>query len=310
MNGIRTVAIVGTGVIGAGWAARLVFHGIDVVAFDPAPGAEARLRDAIDRAWPAMQRLASSERKRGALRFAGRLEEACAAVDLVQESAPEREDLKRDLLAWIDAAAPPEVVVASSSSGLLPSRLQTECRHPARVVVGHPFNPVYLLPLVEVVGGERTDPAVIERAIAFYAAIGMEPLHVRGEIEGYISDRLQEALWREALHLIADGMATSEEIDAAITRGPGLRWAFMGVCLTFHLAGGEGGMRHMLEQFGPALQLPWTRLEAPPLSDALTERLIEGTKAQAAGRSVRDLERRRDDALVAILQALRGQQAA
>jgi len=302
---VRRVAVIGTGVIGAGWAARFLAHGLEVWAFDPAPGAEARLREALDRAWPALAALGlPPEVRRGRLRFAGSLAEACAGAELIQEAAPEREALKQALLAEIDAHAAPEALVASSSSGLLPSRLQARCAHPGRVLVGHPFNPVYLLPLVEVVGGEATARPALERAIAFYRACGMHPLEVRREVEGYLSDRLQEALWRENLHLVNDGVASPEELDAAIVYGPGLRWAFMGVNLTFHLAGGEAGMRHMLEQFGPALELPWTRLEAPELTPELAERLVAGGERLAAGRSIAELERLRDQCLVAILKAL------
>jgi carnitine 3-dehydrogenase len=304
---VRKVAVIGTGVIGAGWATRCLAHGLDVVAWDPGPGAEARLRAAVDNAWPAVAKLGlwpGADRAR--LGIAATLEEACAGADFVQESAPEREDLKRRLLAEIDAAVPDHVVIASSSSGLLPSRIQADCRHPGRVVIGHPFNPVYLLPLVEVLGGRQSDHEAVRRAMAFYREIGMHALEVRNEIDGYLSDRLQEAVWREILHLVNDGVASTNEIDDAISYGPGLRWAIMGTCLTFHLAGGEGGMHHMLEQFGPALKLPWTKLEAPELNAALVERMVEGTKLQAAGRSVKELERLRDDCLIAIMQALRG----
>ena len=292
---VRRAAVVGTGVIGAGWAANFLARGLDVVANDPHPEAEARLRAAVENAWPALERVglapgASLDR----LSFAASLEAAVEGADFVQESAPEREGLKTDLMARIDAAAGPDVVIASSSSGLLPSRIQAAAERPGRILIGHPFNPVYLLPLVEVLGGDQTDAAAIEWAMAFYAAIGKKPLKVRREIPGYISDRLQEAIWREALHLVADGVATTDEIDAAITGGPGLRWAFMGPCLTFHLAGGDAGMAHMLEQFGPALKLPWTTLEAPELTPELTQRMVEGTAVQAGGRPVKDWERDRD----------------
>lgn len=302
---IRRVCLVGAGVIGSGWAARYLARGLDVVATDPAPDAERRLRAGVATAWPALQRVglvagASQER----LRFVADLAEAVAGADFVQENAPEREDLKKDLLARIDAVAPPEVIIASSSSGLLPTRLQAECRHPQRILIGHPFNPVYLLPLVEVVGGAQTAPAVIERALDFYRAVGMRPLRVRREIVGYLSDRLQEALWRENLHLVAEGVATTEELDDAIVYGPGLRWALMGTNLTFHLAGGEAGMAHMLRQFGPALRLPWTKLQAPELTNELVTRMVEGTTLQAAGRSIRELEQRRDDFLVRLLELL------
>ena len=302
----RCLGVVGSGVIGAGWAARALARGLDVIAWDPAPGAEQRLRAQVDNAWPALTKLGlAAGAHRSRLLFSADLQELCARADFIQESAPENEALKRDLHARITAAAPREVIVASSSSGLLPSRIQSESRHPERVLIGHPFNPVYILPLVEVLGGKRTDAGCIEHAASFYRGIGMHPLHVRTEIEGYISDRLQEALWREALHMVADGVASTGEIDDAIIYGPGLRWAFMGTCLTFHLAGGEAGMRHMLEQFGPALQLPWTRLEAPELNDALIDAMVEGTRAQAAGRSIAELERLRDNCLIGIMRSLR-----
>ncbi len=299
---IRRVCVVGTGVIGSGWAARCLANGLDVVATDPGPDAEAGLRANVRNAWPALERVGlakgASEQR---LHFVGNLEHALEGADFVQENAPEREDLKRELHARIDAALPAEVLIASSSSGLLPSRIQADCTHPGRVLIGHPFNPVYLLPLVELVPGAKTDPAALDAAQAFYASIGMHPLRVRKEIEGYISDRLQEAIWREALHMVAEGVATTGEIDAAITEGPGLRWALMGPCLTFHLAGGEAGMRHMLEQFGPALELPWTKCPAPKLTAELTDRMVEGTLEQAANRSIKALERRRDDFLIELL---------
>lgn len=306
MTDIRRVAVVGTGVIGAGWVTRFLARSLDVIACDPAPGAEDRLKEAIARAWPAMVKSGLALRDMPpAIEFTADLDAACAGVDWVQENAPENEDLKRGLLARIDAAAPASAIIASSSSGLLPTRIQADCGHPERIVIGHPFNPVYLLPLVEVLGGARTDPDAVDRAIAFYASTGMRPLKVRREIEGYISDRLQEALWREALHMVADGVATTEEIDAAVIYGPGLRWAIMGTCLTFHLAGGKAGMRHMLEQFGPALELPWTKLKAPELTETLIDRMVEGTQAQADGRSIEELEQLRDDCLIGIMEVLK-----
>ncbi len=302
---IRTLGVIGTGVIGAGWAARALAHGLDVVAWDPTPAWQGRLADAVGNAWPALERLGlfpggSLDR----LRCADSLDAACRAADFIQECAPERLELKQDLHERIDALAPPEVIVASSTSGLLPTDLQSRCRHPERLVVGHPFNPVYLLPLVEVLGGARTSSASIDRAMAFYRDLGMHPLRVRKEIEGFLSDRLQEALWRELLHLVNDGVATTEELDAAIVYGPGLRWAFMGSCLSYHLAGGDTGMEDFLEQFGPTLELPWTRLPAPELGDELIARMTEGTRRQAGGRTVKELERLRDDCLIAIMQAL------
>ena len=304
-NTIKTIGIVGTGVIGAGWAARCLARGMEVIACDPGADAESQLRQKIDNAEPAMAKLdLQTDDMHQRLQFTEDLGELCNAVDFVQESAPENEDLKRKLHARLDAATPQHVVIASSSSGLLPTRIQSDCRHPERVVIGHPFNPVYLLPLVEVLGGDRTSNESIDTAIDFYRRVDMHPLRVRTEVPGYISDRLQEALWREALHMISEGTATTEEIDDAIIYGPGLRWAFMGTCLTFHLAGGDAGMRHMLEQFGPALKLPWTKLEAPDLTEQLVDRMVSGTQAQASGRSVKELERLRDDCLIAIMQAL------
>ncbi len=305
MGEIKTVGVVGTGVIGAGWSARFLARGLTVIASDPAPDAEQKLRDKVGNAEPALSRLGfKTDGMQQRLTFTADLTHLCSSADFIQESAPENEDLKRRLHAALDKAAAEQVIIASSSSGLLPSRIQADCQHPERIVVGHPFNPVYLLPLVEVLGGEKTSSACITQAVDFYQELGMHPLRVRSEVPGYISDRLQEALWREALHMVAEGVATTEEIDDAIIYGPGLRWAFMGTCLTFHLAGGDVGMRHMLEQFGPALKLPWTKLKAPELTGELIDRMVTGTQDQAAGRSVAELERLRDNCLIAIMQAL------
>jgi carnitine 3-dehydrogenase len=307
---IRRVAIVGTGVIGSGWAARCLAHGLDVVAWDPAPDAEKQLRDNVANAWPALERIglaAGADRKR--LAFVPALADAVKDADFVQESAPENEGLKRKIHAMIDGAARPDVVVASSSSGLLPTNIQADCKMPERMLIGHPFNPVYLLPLVEVLGGKRTTATSIDRAMRFYERISMRPLKVRTEVPGYISDRLQEALWREALHMVAEGVATTAEIDDAIRFGPGLRWSFMGTCLIFHMAGGDQGMRHMLAQFGPALKLPWTKLVAPELTDELLDRMVSGTERQAGGKSVKALERYRDDALISVMETLKAVKA-
>ena len=299
---VRTFAIIGTGVIGAGWAARALAHGLDVVAWDPSPTAEASLRAAIAHAWPVLEKTGLAPgASQARLTFAASVEAAVTNADFIQENAPEREELKRGLLAQIDAAAPAHAIIASSTSGLLPTSLQGLCAHPERIVVGHPFNPVYLLPLVEIVGGAKTSSDTIERAKAFYQSISMRPLHVKREIEGFVADRLMEALWREALWLVNDGIATTEEIDAAVVYGCGLRWSLMGTFLTFHLAWGDAGMRHMLHQFGPALKLPWTKLVAPELTEDLIEKVVEGCEHQAAGRSVKALEKRRDDLLIDLL---------
>jgi carnitine 3-dehydrogenase len=299
------VALIGGGVIGAGWAARLVLNGIDVTLSDPDPEVERKVGEVLANAERAYRKLTMAPLgRRGNLTFTRDLEAAVAEADLIQESAPEREELKIPLLARIDRACRPDVVVASSTSGLLPSRLQSGMAHPERFTVGHPFNPVYLLPLVEICGGERTSGETKERAAAFYRSIGMQPLMLRREIDGFIADRLMEALWREALHLVNDDVATAEEIDDAVRYGCGLRWAAMGTFLVYRIAGGEQGMRHFMAQFGPALKLPWTRLEAPELTDGLLEKIVAQSDAQAGGRSIRELERLRDDCLVSVMQGL------
>ena len=305
------VALVGGGVIGGGWAGRLVENGVDVVVYDPHPETERRVREVLLNAERAWKRLTLAPRIRGSVQFAFSLEAAVREADIVQESTPEDESLKRRLLAEIGEHTSPETMVCSSTSGLLPSRLQADMPHPERFVVGHPFNPVYLLPLVEVVPGERTSAETVERAVAFYSSVGMKPLRIGAEIEGFVADRLLEALWREALWLVEDGVATVTEIDDAIRYGPGLRWAQMGTFMTYRIAGGEDGMQHFLAQFGPALKWPWTKLiDVPELTDELVERISTQSDAQADGLSVRELERLRDDNLVALLQALRARRYA
>lgn len=299
----KQLSVIGTGVIGNGWIARALAQGWDVVAFDPAKGAEARTRAFVKSAWPSLEKRGLAESADPArLTFVGSLEMAVEGADLIQENVPERLELKRDILAKLDAAAAPGAIIGSSTSGFKPSDLQRDClKAPGRVIVAHPFNPVYLLPLVELVGGEATSAEHTDIAQKLYQSLAMRPLIVRREIEGHIADRLMEALWREALHLVNDGVATTEEIDAAVVYGCGLRWSLMGTFLTFHLAGGEPGMRHMLEQFGPALKLPWTKLKAPELTDELIDKVVEGCEFQAAGRPVAELDRRRDDFLVELL---------
>jgi carnitine 3-dehydrogenase len=309
MREVRACAVIGGGVIGAGWAARMLLNGLDVIVHDPAPDIERSVSEVVANAERALERLGrGTRRRRGTLSFAGSIAAAVRGADFVQESTPEREDLKRTLLREVDAHAPAEALVASSTSGLLPTRLQTAMRRPERMLVGHPFNPVYLLPLVEVCGGAATSPNAVERASAFYRGIGMKPLHVRKEIDGFIADRLLEALWREALWLVHDGVATTGEIDDSIRYGAGLRWSFMGTFLIYRLAGGEAGMRHFLAQFGPALKLPWTKLtDVPELTGAFIDEIARQSDLQADGFDLRALERKRDDCLVAVLQALRSQ---
>jgi carnitine 3-dehydrogenase len=305
---IRKAGLVGGGVIGAGWAARFLLNGIDVAIYDPDPEIGRKVETVLAgarRAWTKL--IPGGMPAEGQFRLASSVEDAVTDADFVQESLPEREDLKIEILARIDAATRPDVVIGSSTSGLLPTRLQSAMVHPERLVVGHPFNPVYLLPLVEICGGAKTSDDTKTRAAAFYTSLGMHPLHVRKEIDGFIADRLLEALWREALWLVNDGIATTEEIDDAVRFGAGLRWSFMGTFLIYRMAGGEAGMRHFLAQFGPALKLPWTKLEAPELTEDLIDRVSEQSDDQAAGTSIRELERTRDDALVAVLTGLRGQ---
>jgi carnitine 3-dehydrogenase len=304
---IRTIGLLGGGVIGGGWAARFLLNGYDVVLHDPDPEAPRRVEEQLENARRALAALTLAPLPaEGRLTFAGDLEEAAAGADFIQESAPERLELKQTLLAAADRAAPPDVVIASSTSGLRPSLLQREMERPERLTVGHPFNPVYLLPLVELCGGERTSTETLDRAAELYRAVGMRPLLLRHEIDGFVADRLLEALWREALWLVEDGVATVDEIDDAIRFGPGLRWSVMGTFLLYRIAGGEEGVRHFMRQFGPALQWPWTKLtDVPELTEELLAKLELQSDAQADGRSIRELERLRDDCLVGVLQALR-----
>jgi len=299
------VACVGTGVIGAGWVAHFLARGLDVAAWDPAPDFAARLHRLVDAAWPALDRLglapgASIDR----LTVCPTLVEAVTDADFVQESAPEVLGLKLELLAELGGATSPDVVVASSTSGFAMTEMQRACATPGRLVVGHPFNPPYLIPLVEVVGGEQTLPWAVEWAAQFYTATGKRVLSMDHEVPGFVANRLQEAVWREALHMVAAGDATVEQIDLAMTEGPGPRWAFMGPCLTFHLAGGEGGMAHMLDHFGPSLAAPWTRLSAPELTPALRQQMVAGTAAEAGDRTFAELIVERDRNLTAVLRAL------
>jgi carnitine 3-dehydrogenase len=306
MRKVKTLGLLGTGVIGGGWAARALHFGIDVIAADVKPEMEEWIRGAVANAEPALARLTFAPLPpKGKLSFTTDLAVMARQADFIQENIPEQLALKQRMLAEVSRHAAADVIIASSTSGLTPTDLQRDMVAPERFCVAHPFNPVYLLPLVELVGGQKTVQSTIDAAAKFFTFIGMHPLHVRREVPGHLTDRLQEALWREILHLVNDGVATTGELDESIIYGPGLRWAAMGTNLIYHLAGGESGMRHMLAQFGPCLKWPWTKLEAPELTDTLIDRMVEGTQAQAAGRSIRELERLRDDYLVAIQQVLR-----
>jgi carnitine 3-dehydrogenase len=305
--GVGAAAVIGCGVIGAGWAARLRIRGVHVRAFDPSPQAEQILDDVFDNALAAWRQLdlEPAPGAIGALTMCDSIEAACAGAELVVESVPERLELKHATLAAIDAATEASAIIASSTSGFMPSVLAEPLVHPERLVVGHPFNPVYLLPLVEVVAGQKTSDDVTQRAIAIYTALGMHPLRVRAEIDAHIADRLLEAVWREALWLVNDGVATTEEIDDAIRYGFGLRWAQMGLFETYRIAGGLGGMRHFISQFGECLTWPWTKLmDTPELTDELIDTIATQSDAQSGGYDVRQLERIRDTNLAAILRAL------
>ena len=306
MRDVKTLGLLGTGVIGGGWAARALHFGVDVLAADVKPEMEVWIRGAVENAEPALAKLTFAPLPpKGKLSFTTDVREMARAADFIQENIPEQLPLKQRVLAEVSRHAAPDVIIASSTSGLMPTDLQRDMVAPERFLVAHPFNPVYLLPLVELVPGAKTSSAAVEASARFFTYIGMHALKVRREIPGHLTDRLQEAMWREILHMVNDGVATTGELDESIIYGPGLRWAAMGMNLIYHLAGGETGMRHMLAQFGPALKWPWTKLEAPELTDQLIDRMVEGTQDQAAGRSIRELERLRDNYLVAIQQVLR-----
>jgi carnitine 3-dehydrogenase len=306
MRDVKTLGLLGTGVIGGGWAARALHFGIDVIAADVKPEMEGWIRGAVENAEPALSKLTFAPLPRkGKLSFTTDAREMAKAADYIQENIPEQLALKQRMLAEVSRHAAPDVIIASSTSGLMPTDLQRDMVAPERFLVAHPFNPVYLLPLVELVPGKKTSPEAIEASAKFCTYIGMHALRVRREVPGHLTDRLQEAMWREILHMVNEDVATTGELDESIIYGPGLRWAAMGMNLIYHLAGGETGMRHMLAQFGPALKWPWTKLEAPELTDQLIDRMVEGTQEQAAGRSIRELERLRDNYLVAIQQVLR-----
>ncbi|MDL9999287.1 3-hydroxyacyl-CoA dehydrogenase NAD-binding domain-containing protein [Variovorax sp. J22P240] len=299
---VKRVAVVATGVIGASWAAYFLARGLDVDATDPSPGAEARLRAAVAQHWPTMERFglaegASVER----LHFHDRLEDAVAAADFVQENGPERIDIKIELFRRMDAAAAPRTLLASSSSGLAITGVQSACRHPEGVVLGHPFNPPHLIPLVEVVGGEHTSADTIERTMAFYSAIGKRPIHVKREVKGHIANRLQAALWREAFHLVDQGVASVADIDTAIAHGPGLRWALMGPFMNLHLSGGAGGIAHVLDHLGGPIEDWWRDLGAPTMTAELKQRVVEGVAAELGARRIGELESTRDTLLLNLI---------
>ena len=307
INAIKKAAIIGGGVIGGGWAARFLLNGMDVIVYDPSDTAEKALNEMLSNAKRAYAKLTMAPPvKPGTLEFVDSIEKAVNDTPFIQESAPENPDLKRSILNEIAEFAPESALICSSTSGIKPTLLQTEMKRPERFMVGHPFNPVYLLPLVEICGGEKTSTESKQHAAEFYRQIGMKPLILRKEIDAFIADRLLEAVWREGLWLIRDDVATTEELDDAIRFGFGLRWAQMGLFETYRVAGGEAGMRHFISQFGPTLSWPWTKLmDVPELNEELIEKIVTQSDAQSGKYTIRELERIRDDNLVAIMQGLK-----
>ena len=300
-----TIAVIGTGVIGTGWIIRFLFNKKKVKVFDPSKKQKKFLLNEIKRTSKALERFyAKKINLEKQLFFCNSVQEAVKNVGLIQENAPENEKLKTKVIKDISLSAPKSAIIASSSSGLLPSKIQAQAQNPERVLIAHPFNPVYLLPLVELVPGKKTTKANILKANRFYSKIGMKTLTLKKELPGYLSDRLQESMWRESLHIINEGYASTKDLDDAIIYGPGLRWSLMGTFLTFHLAGGESGMKHMLEQFGPALKLPWTKLKAPKLTDNLKKKIIQGPKIQSKYKSIKNLSNLRDNFLIDLQKLL------
>ena len=304
-SSINNIAVIGIGVIGTGWIIRFLYNKKKIKVYDPNVEQKKNLLKEIKRVEPALKKIYKKKINLSKqLEFSKSLKDAVENVDLIQENAPENENLKKNLIKEISEYSKTNSIIASSSSGLLPSKIQSKCKNPKRLIIAHPFNPVYLLPLVELVAGKKTDKKFINKANIFYSNIGMKTLILKKELPGYLSDRLQESMWRESLHIINEGYATTQDLDDAIIYGPGLRWSLMGTFLTFHLAGGKMGMAHMLEQFGPALKLPWTKLKAPKLNQKLRKRIIDGTKVQAKNRSIENLSNLRDNFLIDLQKLL------
>src|SRR5467141_1880861 len=310
---VRNVAIVGTGVIGASWAALYLALGLNRGVTDPGPNAETNLRRYIDAAWEDLTALGISPNgSRDHLRFTLDLKEAVAEADLVQENGPERKDFKVKLFADMDAATPKDSIIASSSSGLTMSVMQSACKYPERCVIGHPFNPPHMVPLVEVVAGAKTSPETVERAISFYTSIGKRAIHVRKEVVGHVANRLQAALYREVVHLIEQGVLDVADSDAAVCWGPGLRWGVMGPNLLFHLAGGEGGIHHFMDHLSGPVASWWKDLGTiTEFSPEVKQTIIDGVQKEAANRSVDELNRERDAMLLELLATrAKGEKAA
>ena len=304
-SSIDNIAVIGIGVIGTGWIIRFLYNQKKIKVYDPNIEQKKNLLKEIKRVEPTLKKIYKKKiNLLKQLEFSKSLKDAVENADLIQENAPENENLKKNLIKEISEHSKINSIIASSSSGLLPSKIQSKCKNPKRLIIAHPFNPVYLLPLVELVAGKKTDKKFINKANIFYSNIGMKTLILKKELPGYLSDRLQESMWRESLHIINEGYASTQDLDDAIIYGPGLRWSLMGTFLTFHLAGGKMGMAHMLEQFGPALKLPWTKLKAPILNNKLKNKIINGTKKQSKNRSVENLSNLRDNFLIDLQKLL------
>jgi 3-hydroxyacyl-CoA dehydrogenase len=302
---IRKIAVIGTGAIGASWTTLFLSKGLDVIATDIAPDAEGKLRQFVEQAWPAMEELGLAPgADKGRLSFTPHLQEALQGVDLVQENGPERIDFKLSLYETIDAALPPDVPIVSSSSGLMMSDIQAGCkRHPERCVIGHPFNPPHLIPLVEIVGGQRTSEQTIQQVTEFFQALGKRTVRLHKEVPGHVANRLASALFREIVYLVSEGVISVKDADTAVCWGPGLRWGVMGPSLLYHLGGGAGGIEHFFDQFTGPMQAWWKVLGNPTITPEIRQQMIAGVKAEADGRSLEELASQRDAALIALLKS-------
>jgi 3-hydroxyacyl-CoA dehydrogenase len=300
---IRRIAIVGTGVIGASWAAQYLARGFDVVATDPAPNAEANLREYVDEAWKDLTTIGLSQgASRDRLTFTTDMKEALSKADLVQENGPERPDFKIKLFAAMDDATPVDSIIASSSSGITPSVMQSKCQHPERILVGHPFNPPHIIPLVEVVGGTKTSPEAIQQALAFYASIGKKPIHLKKELPGHVGNRLQAALYKEIMYLIQHEVLSVEDADVAVSYGPGPRWGVMGPSLQWHLGGGAGGIKHFMDHLMDPLVAMINTLGTPDVTPELKQRIVEGVSREAGKRPVAELAQQENELLIGLLR--------
>src|SRR6516162_3573750 len=304
---IRRLAIIGTGVIGASWASLFLAKGLQVVATDPAPNAEASLRKFVDTAWPALKRLGlSAGASQSNLKFTADLTQAVTGVDLVQENGPERIDFKQKLYGQLDELLAPEVIIASSSSGLTMSEIQKGAKtHPERCVIAHPFNPPHLIPLTEIVGGAKTSEATIQRVEEFYTSIGQKTVRVKKELPGHVANRLQSAVAREVYFLVAEGVVSAADVDTALSWGPGLRWGIMGNMMLNHLGGGPGGIEHFMHQFSGPMTAWWKTLGSPVLTPEVQKKLIDGVHAEVGSRSVSELEAERDEVLLGLIELRR-----